>query len=165
MLKVVSNSSPLIHLSKIGLLDILEKLFDEIIIPEAVYDECVVDGGERRDAKSLEQAEWIITKSIGKENLNLKRAFLKDVDEGEAEAIVLALEESADLILLDEYDARELARNHDLNITGVIGILLQAKKLGILENAKDHLENLRKSGFWIHDELYEKVCNQLDKME
>lgn len=165
MLKVVSNSSPLIHLSKIGLLDILEKLFDEIIIPEAVYDECVVDGGERRDAKSLEQAEWIITKSIGKENLNLKRAFLKDVDEGEAEAIVLALEESADLILLDEYDARELARNHDLNITGVIGILLQAKKLGILENAKEHLENLRKSGFWIDDELYEKVCNQLDKME
>ncbi|MBS3782519.1 MAG: DUF3368 domain-containing protein, partial [Candidatus Thermoplasmatota archaeon] len=155
MPKVVSNSSPLIHLSKIGLLDILEELFDDIIIPEAVYDECVVEGGDRKDARNIEQAGWITTKTIEKENLHLKRAFLKDVDVGESEAIVLALQESADLILLDEYDARELARNHDLKITGVIGILLEAKSLGKLENAKNHLENLKESGFWIDDELYE----------
>ncbi len=66
---------------------------------------------------------------------------------------------------MDEYDARELARNHDLKITGAIGILLEAKKRGNLENAKRHLENLRESGFWISDDLYERVCNQLDKME
>lgn len=79
--------------------------------------------------------------------------------------IFFKLEESVDLILPDEYDARELARNHDLNVTGVIGVLLRAKKSGKLENAKKHLENLRKSGFWISDDLYERVCNQLDKME
>ncbi|MBS3781611.1 MAG: DUF3368 domain-containing protein, partial [Candidatus Thermoplasmatota archaeon] len=50
-------------------------------------------------------------------------------------------------------------------ITGVIGILLEAKSLGKLENAKNHLENLKESGFWIDDELYEKVSDQLDKME
>ncbi|MBS3816807.1 MAG: DUF3368 domain-containing protein [Candidatus Thermoplasmatota archaeon] len=165
MPKVVSNSSPLIHLSKIDLLPILDELFDEIIVPEAVYEECVVQGGDRDDATTIEKTDWIKIKSIEKENLHLKRAFLKDVDEGESEAIVLALQESADLILLDEYDARELARNHDLNITGVIGILLEAKSLGKLENAKNHLENLSESGFWIDDELYKKVSDQLDKME
>jgi len=161
--KVVSNSSPLIHLSKIGLLDILDELFDEIIIPDAVFDECVVEGGDRKDAKSIEKAAWIKTISVKEENLHLKQAFLKDVDEGESEAIVLAIQESVDFVLLDEYDARELARNHDLNVTGVIGVLLRAKKSGKLENAKNHLENLRESGFWISDDLYERVCNQLEK--
>ncbi|MFO7792722.1 MAG: hypothetical protein ACQESD_05875 [Thermoplasmatota archaeon] len=87
--KVVSNSSPLIHLSKIGLLDILNELFNEIIVPEAVYDECVVEGGGRKDAESIEKAEWIKTKPIKEEHLDLKRAFLKDVDE--SEAILLAI--------------------------------------------------------------------------
>lgn len=163
MSKVVSNSSPLIHLSKIDLLPILEELFDEIIVPEAVYDECVVEGGDRDDAKTIEKADWIKIKPIENKNHHLKRAFLRDVDEGEAEAIVLALQESADLILLDEYDARELARNYELKITGVIGIILKAKKTGLIERVDEHIDDLRDSGFWISDELYEKICDKLDE--
>lgn len=164
MPKVVSNSSPLIHLSKIDLLDILNELFDEVIVPKAVYEECVLDGGEREDAERIEKAGWIKTKPIKEEHLHLKQAFLKDVDEGESEAIVLAIQESADLILLDEYDARELARNHGLKITGVIGILLKANKIGKIQDPVYHLDKLKKSGFWISDELYEKVCRRFDEL-
>ena len=118
----------------------------------------------RKDAESIEKAEWIKTKPIKEEHLHLKRAFLKDVDEGESEAIVLAIRESADLILLDEYDARELARNHSLKVTGAIGILLKAKEIGKIQNPVDHLDNLRESGFWINNNLYEKVCTRFDEM-
>ncbi|MFO7992013.1 MAG: DUF3368 domain-containing protein [Thermoplasmata archaeon] len=159
----VSNSSPLIHLSKIGLLEILNELFDEVLIPEAVYEECVVEGGDRKDSRDIENAEWIYVKQIKRENIHLKTAFFKDVDEGESEAIVLAIQESADIILLDEYDARELARNHDLQITGVIGLLLKAAKLNKLKDPIEHLDTLRDSGFWISDELYEKVRTELDE--
>ena len=155
---VVSNSSPLIHLSKIGLLHILHEIFDDIIIPEAVYQECVVQGDHRDDAKMIDDAPWIRVKQIKNEYTHLKKAFLKDIDQGESEAIVLALQESADLILLDEYDARELARNHDLRITGVIGVLMKAKKIGKIDDLRKHLDALRSSGFWINDILYEKIC-------
>jgi len=57
--KVVSDSSPLIHLSKIGQLDILRELFGELIIPEAVYRECVMEGKNREDAKRIQNANWI----------------------------------------------------------------------------------------------------------
>ncbi len=157
--KVVSDSSPLIHLSKIGLLDILPHIFGEIMVPEAVHDECVIDGGDREDAKMIANSEWIKIKSIDSENDHLKRAFLRDVDDGEAEAIVLAIQESADLILIDEYDARELARNHDIKVTGVIGVLLKAKKEGLVDDIKMHLDELRESGFWIDDKFYDKICN------
>jgi len=162
---VISNSSPLIHLSKINQLHILEELFEEIIVPEAVYDECVVEGGDRRDAKHIENADWIDVKSIKKENVHLKRAFLKDIDEGESEAIVLALQESAELILLDEYDARELARSYDLKITGVIGLLLKAKKEKKIKDVSKHLNKLKSTGFWIDDELYNKILKKLDDTE
>jgi len=102
-------------------------------------------------------------KQIKNEYTHLKKAFLKDIDQGESEAIVLALQESADLILLDEYDARELARNHDLRITGVIGVLMKANKMGKIDDLRKHLDALRSSGFWINDILYDKVCKIGDK--
>ena len=117
MLKVVSNSSPLICLAKIGHLDLLKYFFDEIIVPEAVYNECVTEGKDKEDAKEIEKAEWIKVATI--RDKNLKKALTIFLDEGEAEAIVLALEESADFILLDDYEAREIARNYGLNITGI----------------------------------------------
>ena len=123
MLKVVSNSSPLIHLSKIKRLDLLKNFFGELLIPEAVYRECVVEGYGREDSRRIEEAKWIKVRKI--KNMDLKRAFMMILDEGESEAIILSLEEKADLLLLDEYDAREVARNFDINLTGVIGILIK----------------------------------------
>jgi predicted nucleic acid-binding protein len=140
--KVVCNSSPLIHLAKVGKLELLKGYFTEISIPEAVYRECVIDGKDREDAKRIENATWIRVVDI--KNIDLKKAFNTVLDEGESEAIVLALQESADLILLDDYEARELARTYGLNITGTIGILIKAKYEGDISSIDEMLKKLRR---------------------
>jgi len=155
---VVSNSSPLIHLAKISHLDLLKYFFDEIIAPEAVYNECVIEGKDKEDAKKIEKTDWI--KVVPIKDKNLKRALIMILDEGEAEAIVLALEESADLILLDDYEAREVARNYGLNITGIVGILIRAKYKGKIASLKDTLEKLKETGFWLSEDLYTQVLRE-----
>lgn len=155
MPKVVCNSSPLIHLAKVGKLELLKGYFTEISIPEAVYRECVIDGKDREDAKRIENATWIRVVDI--KNIDLKKAFNTVLDEGESEAIVLALQESADLILLDDYEARELARTYGLNITGTIGILIKAKYEGDISSIDEMLKKLRRTGFWLSDDLYTKI--------
>jgi predicted nucleic acid-binding protein len=153
--KVVCNSSPLIHLAKIGKLELLKDYFTEISIPEAVYRECVIDGKDREDAKRIENAAWIRVVDI--KNVDLKKAFNTVLDEGESEAIVLALQESADLILLDDYEARELARTYGLKITGTIGLLIKAKYEGDISSIDEMLKKLRRTGFWLSDDLYTKI--------
>ena len=158
MLKVVCNSSPLIHLAKIKMLEMLKNFFGEILIPEAVYRECVREGGEREDAKEIENAGWVRVMKI--KDKELKKALNVALDEGESESIVLALEQSADLILLDDYEAREFARTYGLSITGTVGILMKAKKEGKITSLKEGLEKLRESGFWLSNKLYTKVLQE-----
>ena len=157
MLKVVSNSSPLIHLAKIKKLDLLKEIFGKIFIPKAVYDECVVE--DFKEANEIKKSEWIIVKKI--KNEDLKKALSIYLDDGEAEAITLAIEEKADLILLDDYDAREIARKYGLHITGVIGILLKAKYMKKIRKVKPYLEKLRETGFWINDDLFLKILKEI----
>ncbi len=127
-LPVVSNSTPLIHLAKIGRLELLREFFGEILIPEAVYRECVIEGDDSEDARAIKNAEWIKVERIADERL--KRSLMIELDEGESEAIVLALEKSAELALIDDYDGREVAKALGLRVTGTIGILLKAKFTG-----------------------------------
>ena len=163
MQKVVSNSSPLIHLAKIEKLNLLESFFSEVLVPDAIYRECVVEGRERDDAAKIAKANWIRVRKI--KDVNLKRALMMELDEGEAEAIVLALEESADLILLDDYEARRVARSFGLKVSGTIGILIKAKREGKIKSLKDEIEGLMKTGFWISRELFERIFKESDEFQ
>jgi len=87
--KVVCNSSPLIHLARIGELELLGDIFDDVLVPEAVYRECVIEGGDRDDVSKIKNASWIHIIRI--KNIELKKALNTSLDEGESEAIVLAL--------------------------------------------------------------------------
>lgn len=80
MQKVVSNSSPLMHLSKIGYLGLLKGYFQEIVIPEAVYNECIVEGKNREEVKALKGADWIKIKKA--KNKNLIRLLEAHLDYG-----------------------------------------------------------------------------------
>lgn len=106
--------------------------------------------------------KWIRVLKIRDEKL--KRAFMMELDEGEAEAIVLALEESADLILLDDYEARKVVRSFGLNITGTVGILIRAKREGKVESLKDEIEKLMKTGFWLNRKLYERIIKEFGEL-
>lgn len=155
MQKVVSNSSPIIHLAKIGKLDLLKDFFETVVVPEAVYRECAAEGKERAEVELIRNAGWL--KILQVNDKKLVRLLQSSIDDGESEAITLALEIGADLILLDDSDAREKARLYDLEITGTIGILLRAKKEGKLSSIKETLEKLRITGFWIDGELMSRL--------
>ena len=141
---VVSDSSPLIHLSQIGRLSLLRKLFGELLIPPTVYREVVVEGRERPGSREVGEASWI--KVVEVRNKYLKRILQLLLDEGEAEAIVLALEANANLVLLDDREAR-----------------LQAKRLGLIENLREELNKLKETGFRISESLEEEVLKAAEE--
>jgi len=76
-----------------------------------------------------------------------------EIDAGEAEAIVLALEQRADLLLLDDQEARNKARRLNLPITGTVGVLLKAKNEGLISSLDGEIQSLQASGFWLSNSL------------
>ena len=155
---VVSNSSPLIHLARIGRPSLLRQLFGEIAIPPAVYREVVVEGRGRPGSEQVASASWIKTMSLREQVL--KRALLAFLDEGEAEAIALAVEKNADLVLLDEREARIHAKRLGLKVAGTIGVLLKSKKAGLIESLRDELDKLKETGFRISPVLEEEILKR-----
>ena len=106
---VVSDTTPLISLLKINQLDLLEKLFGEVLIPEAVFNELTVDERFQLEAKVIRQKEFIAVKPVNNlESVSiLKRAT--GLDQGESEAIILTDELKADLLLMDEAKGRTVS--------------------------------------------------------
>jgi len=155
---VVSDSGPLIHLSQIRRLYLLRKFFREILIPQAVYCEVVVEGEGRPGSREVKEAPWIRVIEI--RDKRLKNVLQLALDEGEAEAIVLALEVNADLVLLDDREARLQAKRLGLHVTGTLGILLRAKRLGLIESLKEELNKLKEAGFRISRNLEEEILKK-----
>jgi len=154
---VICNSTPLIHLSKLGRLNLLKEFFAEVLIPSEVMGESVKKSGSP-DAKEIESAAWIHPVEI--QDLDLKKALMLLLDEGESAAIVLALEQKASLIIVDDYDARIVAREYGLKVTGTIGLLLRAKYTGKISSLKNELDGLKESGFWLNEELYKRALKE-----
>lgn len=153
MPKIVSNTTPIISLLKLGKLDLLESLYKEIIIPNAVYQE-IEAGKNKAYYQDLSKISWI--KVIEIQDKNALKYFL-DLDLGEAEAIVLANEIGADLIILDEKLGRFHARHSDLKLTGTIGILLKAKSTGLIKSIKPLLYELIEKEVWISERLIKEI--------
>ena len=155
-MSVVSNASPLINLARIGKLDLLHDLYGEVTIPEAAWREVVVEGAGQPGADEVKGTTWIKTHTVV--NRQLVRALQQELDAGEAEAIVLASEMEAELLLMDERLGRETARHLGLRYTGVIGVLIEAKRKGLISAVKPHLDALRDAaGFRVSDVLYMRV--------
>jgi len=155
MQKVVSNSSPIIHLAKIGKLSLLIEYFNTIMVPESVFKECVAEGKDRKEVDAIKKAEWIRVAEV--QDKKLVKLLQSSLDDGESEAIALSLESGADLILLDDSDAREKARIYGLTVTGTLGVLLRAKKDRKISSLKENIIKLRESGFWVSDFIEERL--------
>ena len=157
---VISNSSALINLVIIGRLDLLREKFGEIIVPQAVWQEVVIEGAGKPGAKEVERANWIRVEEVT--NKPLVQLLEQKLDDGESEAIALALEVGADLVLLDERDARDTAESLGLDILGVIGILIWAKKKGLILSLQDELDQLRNvAKFRFNDKLYRRALAEV----
>lgn len=162
MMKVVSNTSPIINLAAINHLDVLRQVFGTILIPQAVYHEIVVVGSGQPGADEVQGANWIQVHAIT--NQPLITVLTLSLDQGEAEAIALAVETQADLVLLDERMGRSVASHFGLKCIGLLGILIEAKRTGVLPAVKPVLDDLRsKAGFWVSPALYHQVLQTVDE--
>lgn len=151
---VLSDSGPLIALSKINHLDILRKFFGKIIIPQAVWTEVVEKGRGRPGSKEVQEANWIEVKEV--KNIIGIEALKHEIGTGESETLVLAKELNADIVLIDDRIAREIARSMDMNVAGTLSIIYEAiNNKFINENFKEIIKLMRKNNIWISDELFD----------
>lgn len=156
MPKAVSNSSPLIHLAASGNFALLHEFYEEVWIPPAVWREVVEEGRQRPGAAEVrDAAEQGWTRVVSLHDDLLVKSLRRELDEGEAEAIALAVQERPDIVLLDETEARQAAQVYGLMKTGVVGLLIRARLHGKVAALRDELDRLRdEAGFWIDDSLY-----------
>ena len=158
MRRVIVNSTPIIVLCNIGLLDILKALYAEICIPEAVYREVT----EKDDSacQVLKTAlNWIHVEKIA--NQSDKKMYKAKLHDGEVEVMILAQEGTADdLVVIDDNAAKKTAKYLGLKVTGTIGVLLKAKREGIIPEIASVLEKMKKNGFYISESLEQLVLEQ-----
>jgi hypothetical protein len=155
-MKVVSNASALINLARIGKFNLLHELYGELVIPEAVWQEVVIKGAGQPGMDEVKAAAWIKKHVIT--NRQLVHALQQELDAGEAEAIALSSEIKAELLLMDERLGRETAHHLGLRCIGLIGLLIEARRKGLISAVKPRLDALRDmAGFRIKDELYLRV--------
>jgi predicted nucleic acid-binding protein len=159
---VVSDASPLISLAVVGHLDLLRLLYSEVLIPEAVRCEVVGVDEDAPGVAELTSAPWIRVRAVN--DRSLVEALTLKLDAGEAEAIVLSVENEAGLLLMDERRGRMAATRLGCRVVGVMGVLLEAKAQGHLSAVRPVLEALTaQAGFHVSTALIERVLEAAEE--
>lgn len=160
---VVSDTTPLISLLKIDRIDLLEKLFGHVLIPQAVFDELTADQRFKLEADQIRRRRSIIVKAVqNQESANiLKRAT--GLDRGESEAIILTDELSADILLMDEAKGRTVSFQMGLKVMGTIGVLMAAYEENALtaEEVRACVKGLQRAGRHISQRHYQMLLDKL----
>ena len=157
MPKVIVNSTPLIVLCGIGRLDILRELYHEIMIPTAVYQEVtVIEDSACWQIKA--STDWIHVEEIG--DHTEKKMYKAKLHDGEVEVMILAQEQKADLLIIDDNAAKKTAKYLGLRVTGTLGVLVKAKKKGLIEKIAPLLLEMKQNGFYIDAALENIVLEQ-----
>jgi hypothetical protein len=155
----VSDTGPLIALAKINQLALLQKLFDDVYIPPTVHWELLAKHSPEsvRLDKAIQQGFIQVTEPpvLSQE----AQATIQHLDKGEQAAIALAHEKPA-LLIIDERLGRSAARKQGLTITGVVGLLIQAKRAGYIPQVLPLLHALRERGYWLSDRILKVAAKQ-----
>ena len=154
MPKAISNTSPLLYLYRIGGIDWLPKLFDEVWTPEAVKNELQAGRNKGYDVPNPDDYSWlniVNPKSTPSEWLAL------DLGVGEIAAMALALENSDRVVLLDDMLARRTAQMAGLQVWGTLKVLLEAKSQALVNEVKSYVTKLSDSGMWVSAEIKQRI--------
>lgn len=163
---IIFDAGPLIHLTQIGKLDNVIKVFQDIRIPKAVYEEVVKRGIETRRSDAYIIQNYIEGHKIIVEEIETSKTEFRNIlHPGEREAIALAKENNA-MLIVDEKKARLIAKENKIFVHGTLGMLLILKKENAIEVQK-YFENLRlyADHGWISLQLYERFRNEVEKSE
>jgi predicted nucleic acid-binding protein len=146
MTDIISNATPLIAFARIGQLPLMQKVVEQLVIPEAVAEEITAYRGTNIGQIDLSQETWIRVESLQSEGQ--MRLLLPTLDRGEAAVIALALEKRARLVLMDELTGRKVAESLQIKVTGSVGLLIQAKQLGEIKAVRPLLEAMHGAGIY-----------------
>lgn len=154
---VISDTSIITNLIQLDQLSLLSQLFGNIIIPQKVFDELAKIPGQ---VEMIGQIDWIEVKAIS--DKSLFDQIVQNLDPGETEAIVLAIELHADALLIDEKKGRKIAQAHGITITGLLGILVDAREENLIPAVKPVLDRLIFDiGFRISPKLYREILEKV----
>lgn len=155
---VVTNSGPLIALASVGQLGVLSVLYTSILVPEAVWREVTEAGVGRPGARELGATSWTTRVTIEPPP---DRLLIEELGDGEAEAITLAVRREAKLLLMDDRRARRVAElAYGLRVKGVAGVLVAAKRRGLITAVRPLLEAMRTHGYYLSQRLIERACRE-----
>jgi predicted nucleic acid-binding protein len=165
----VSNSSPLIHLTRLGKMGYARQLFESIMIPPAVKSEAIERGKSEGYAESIvlekfEKDGWLRTMKLSSKSAHLAEQLYELVGKGEAEAIALALE-MKDRLLMDDLKGRRTAELHKIETTTTLGVIFEMLVSGVLTKA-DYLRNVKNYGSqgWISGEILQEFIQRGEKL-
>lgn len=160
-MRAIVNATPLIALASLEKLDLLRQMFDEVLVPAAVYSEVVACGSGRPGAAAIAQADWL--QVIAPQAVPTIEPLLMGLGEGEVQVLLLAQERRPDWVLIDERQGRRIARAMGLPVKGTLGLLLAAVLAGLLsrDEALEDLQRLLARGvrissrwqIWLREEL------------
>ena len=157
---IVSDASPIIALAVCNKLDLLDKLFDRVCVPQAVFNELSIPDKPKADYI----IEWAKDKVIPAKNTAAITALSMNLDLGESEAISLYWETSADFLLIDEKRGRIIAHRNGIKTIGTIGILLSSKQKGFIVSVEPFLDILVHNGFRISDIFYQQILERAGEL-
>lgn len=157
MRKVIVNSTPLIVLCGIGRLDILREMYQEIYIPFAVFRE-VTAKDDSVCVQICSAGDWIHVEQI--RDRSEKKMYKAKLHDGEVEVMILAQEQKADLLVIDDNAAKKTAKYLGLKVTGTLGILIKAKRQGIIEEVRPLLSEMQKNGFYVSNAVERMALEQ-----
>ena len=159
---IVSDTSPISGLLVIGRLDLLPRIYGKVIIPQVVFEELLALEGYGYNLEELHEAPWLELAEPSDKQLVVK--LNEELDKGESAAIALALELNANYLVIDEKQGRTVAESLGIEIIGLVGILIEAKELGIIKQVKPLLDDLQeKAGFWISRKFYSYILGKLNE--
>jgi len=157
---VIADSSPLIALAVIEKLELLEKLYENVYVPTAVLQEVV-----RTDKPFANELKLFLSGRIkDAKNKMAVKILSRDIGAGEAEAIVLALETQPAVALIDDLKARRFAKMNGIEVIGTMGILLEAKKDGLIKEIKPLICNLLQHDIRISTKIIEITLQAAQEM-
>ncbi|MDR1736111.1 MAG: DUF3368 domain-containing protein [Oscillospiraceae bacterium] len=161
---VVSDSTPIISLVKIGMLDLLKRFYGEVILPDAVFYEVCGNPIFEAESAVIKSCGFIKTKAA--ENTQaIKILRSSGLDLGESEAIVLADTLQDALLLMDERKGRQIAQNMGIRTVGTLGILLRAKEIEIVKQIKPLLDMMINENIRIGASLYRSILEKAGELQ
>ncbi|EDN70587.1 conserved hypothetical protein [Beggiatoa sp. PS] len=160
MPEAITNTSPLLYLHRIGVLDWLPYLLSDISVPDAVVEELQQGQLKGYDVPNPNNYSWLhVVKSL----MIPSEWLALDLGAGELAAMTLGLENPHKIILLDDALARRIAQAAGLTVWGTLKILLEAKSQGLTDSIKPLVKQLQQSGMWISEEIYQRILALADE--